>query len=828
MVTSGDDQDQIINNHHYSEGGIGGSSEAISPSQLPLSVPPTNSSTLNTSTLNTSGNTFNGTNANNLSAIPPTAISTKTLLRSGSGSRGSIGRLSQTGMTSSNSFISGRSPSDTAVISTLVSLNTPNQKQRKCSISVPCNAPHSVQQHSTTPLGTPRRARVSIVVPCTVEDSLPSSARDDHQQHHHHIPSSGAVDGEEILIGEDEPRRTTPMTSFHPSIPDYSITTTNCSISQYAFGSTPTVTNNNDISHFHSDSFGENSMSNNNSHGDLRPQKLVPCLKDASTPLVGENSLSTPHDWSVTDAAQAARAKRISAFSVDSSGGGLVGVVLDQNVPPSPTNIDESFSPKVPSEVDPMGEVDTTNTTINTATEQNLAPSPPAENEEEVATPTPAVVEEDTSIIVTSASEPPQKPSSRVPLPTDSLSPEAKCALRARLFSSFLEEGVLLYRPHSKLTAFYDFFFLQRECTSGAFRRHYSSAFVQGVDDAVNAAKEANKASKSVLNAIMNPMDTKTTMTLFDTGEGGMGCFWLSAESERQWFAVSAPPQNPLAKALLPPTPPTAVVGGETPPPPPATSQYTPLSGAFFFPSSIDADEELTTNIVHPSNLCMFAVDVPPVPLGDYIARLISRMRCTLECFIYAMCLVRRVSSSAAFQHASWAAVQDARQRRRMAEQYARARGTPVPPASSSSSVASDMDKPLGWIPLTSRSVHRLFLTALVISAKMRNDRYYGMSTYAEVTGVSKQDLIGMEVALLTSLQFTAAVPTTEYLDMLFSLRHHCSLLAHSKQQGWAAQAWVSLIEHFTLPSVESLESELAAYETQLNHTLNLNQRRET
>eukprot|EP00658_Telonema_sp_P-2_P074959 TRINITY_DN64308_c0_g1_i1.p1 TRINITY_DN64308_c0_g1~~TRINITY_DN64308_c0_g1_i1.p1 ORF type:complete len:121 (+),score=35.78 TRINITY_DN64308_c0_g1_i1:59-421(+) len=110
------------------------------------------------------------------------------------------------------------------------------------------------------------------------------------------------------------------------------------------------------------------------------------------------------------------------------------------------------------------------------------------------------------------------------------------------------------YRPHSKLTAFYDFFFLQRECTSGAFRRHYSSAFVQGVDDAVNAAKEANKASKSVLNAIMNPMDTKTTMTLFDTGEGGMGCFWLSAESERQWFAVSAPPQNPLAKALLPPT----------------------------------------------------------------------------------------------------------------------------------------------------------------------------------------------------------------------------------------------------------------------------------
>ena len=638
------------------------------------------------------------------------------------------------------------------------------------------------------------------------------------------MPETRALDGggSDMLLGEDEPRRTTPMTSFHPSIPDGSITTTNCSISQYAFGSTPTVTNN-DISQFHSDSFGDGSMSNNNSHIELRPQKLVPCSRGASTPMVGENSLSTPHDWSFSDVA--ARAKRVSAFSVESNSG-AIGVSLDQNVPPSPTKIDESFSPTAPSEVDPLAEKDTVDAT---STEQTTVAVPakddqPAitiqQDEETVITNPPAVVVEAKDKDTVTSEPPQQKPSSsRVPLPTDGLTPEAKCALRARLFSSFLEEGVLLYRPHSKLTAFYDFFFLQRECTSSAFRRHYSSAFVQGVDDAVNAAKEANKASKSVLNAIMNPMDTKTTMALFDTSEGGMGCFWLSAESERQWFAVSAPPQNPLAKALLPPVSP-AVDG---------SPQYTPFTGAFFFPSTIDADEELTTNIVHPSNLCMFAVDVPPVPLGDYIARLISRMRCTLECFIYAMCLVRRVSSSAAFQHASWAAVQEARQRRRMAEQYARARGTPVPPASSSSSsVASDMDKPQGWIPLTSRSVHRLFLTALVISAKMRNDRYYGMSTYAEVTGVSKQDLIGMEVALLTSLQFTAAVPTTEYLDMLFSLRHHCSLLAHSKQQGWAAQAWVSLIEHFTLPSVESLESELAAYETQLNHTLNLSQRRET
>ena len=39
-------------------------------------------------------------------------------------------------------------------------------------------------------------------------------------------------------------------------------------------------------------------------------------------------------------------------------------------------------------------------------------------------------------------------------------------------------------------------------------------------------------------------------------------------------------------------------------------------------------------------------------------------------------------------------------------------------------------------IPVTTRSIHRLLLTALVVSAKMRDDKYYSTAHYAKVGGV--------------------------------------------------------------------------------------------
>lgn len=759
--------------------------------------------------LNTSGNTPNRS-AQQLSgaAMPPIGHTAKGLPRCGSGSRGSSTRLgSVAGLTNSASFHSGRTPSDVA--------NGGGGGGSHTSGSSPSHKSgfffKGVGGHTgVSPVGTPRRARVSLVVPCSVEEptdpssgpqsmrtpSTPPTNTDDSSNHNRNEDSSLSIDGNPSSGGvAHRGRVTTPLTTFHPSIPvDSSIT--NCSVSQYAYTGTPLVNDRLHSTQF-SDSFGDGSSSHNVSSTDPRPKRLVPCAKAAS---LSDASLSTPH--STTNSSYQQRLKRFSTVSVESAG----GPTPIPNLPTSPAAAAAQFDVSVSTrpDVDPSQDdrSDPANQSdVAISREDQSITAAEANNSSET---------EHDAVAATKEAPLPLVPSPKVrpAPPTEVLSSETKCIIRARLFASFLEEGVLLYRPHSKLTSFYDFSFLQRESTAGAFRRHYCSAFVQGPEDAVAAVKEAHRASRAVLDAIMNPMDTKATLALFDTNsESGLGCFWLGAESERQWFTVSAPPEYPLAQCLQPRL---------------SSSTHTPHTGAFFFPSFVDADESLTTRIVHPNNLCMFAVDVPPVSLSDYMARLISRMRCTLECFVYAMCLVRRVSSSAAFQHASWAAVQEARQQRRIADHIAKVKGL-IPPAHSSS-VAQDMDKPMGWIPLTTRSVHRLFLTALVVSAKMRNDRYFGMTTYAEVTGVSKADLIGMEVALLTNLQYTAAVSTSEYTDMLFSLRHHCSLLAHSKHQDWAAQAWVSLIEHFTLPPVGAFEAELAAYEDQLQRTLSAHQ----
>lgn len=104
----------------------------------------------------------------------------------------------------------------------------------------------------------------------------------------------------------------------------------------------------------------------------------------------------------------------------------------------------------------------------------------------------------------------------------------------------------------------------------------------------------------------------------------------------------------------------------------------------------------------------------PGISLRKYVDRLANYMRCTPECFIYALAYIRRMVDSG--------------------------------------------------FPLHARSVHRTILTALVVAAKTRDDHYYSMTYYAQVGGVAGADLNSMELRfLLDAIEFRAEVSVQEY-----------------------------------------------------------------
>lgn len=104
----------------------------------------------------------------------------------------------------------------------------------------------------------------------------------------------------------------------------------------------------------------------------------------------------------------------------------------------------------------------------------------------------------------------------------------------------------------------------------------------------------------------------------------------------------------------------------------------------------------------------------PGITIRKYVERLVNYMRCTPECFVFALAYARRAVD-------------------------------------------------LGF-PLHLRSVHRLLLTACVVAAKTRDDHYYAMVYYAQVGGVTTGDLNSMELRfLLDVIDFRADVSVQEY-----------------------------------------------------------------
>lgn len=123
-----------------------------------------------------------------------------------------------------------------------------------------------------------------------------------------------------------------------------------------------------------------------------------------------------------------------------------------------------------------------------------------------------------------------------------------------------------------------------------------------------------------------------------------------------------------------------------------------------------------------------FHASSPPViSVADYLQRLLRYMYCSDECYVLALIYLDRI----------------------------RERTT--------------------WLEVNSRSIHRLFLTGVVVAAKFFEDKYYKNSYYCKVGGISNQELNSLEYNFLRYLDFNLYVSEdeyTRYFDTLMTFAH--------------------------------------------------------
>ena len=66
-------------------------------------------------------------------------------------------------------------------------------------------------------------------------------------------------------------------------------------------------------------------------------------------------------------------------------------------------------------------------------------------------------------------------------------------------------------------------------------------------------------------------------------------------------------------------------------------------------------------------------------------------------------------------------------------------------------------------VPVISRTIHRLVITAILVSAKMTDDFSFSNSSYAQIGGVSTKELARLEVCFLNMLDYKLFISTEEY-----------------------------------------------------------------
>jgi len=77
-------------------------------------------------------------------------------------------------------------------------------------------------------------------------------------------------------------------------------------------------------------------------------------------------------------------------------------------------------------------------------------------------------------------------------------------------------------------------------------------------------------------------------------------------------------------------------------------------------------------------------------------------------------------------------------------------------------------------IEVNNHSIYRLYIAAVIVSAKLRDDVYYTIPFYAQVGGVQPTELRKMELSFLLMLQWNTSVSLDEYLAMLSNLSQAC------------------------------------------------------
>ena len=103
-----------------------------------------------------------------------------------------------------------------------------------------------------------------------------------------------------------------------------------------------------------------------------------------------------------------------------------------------------------------------------------------------------------------------------------------------------------------------------------------------------------------------------------------------------------------------------------------------------------DKSESPPTSFEYFSTVCE-----PSISFLDYVTHVVARVKCSPECFIFALAYLSRISRAG--------------------------------------------------FPMTTLTVHRLFITAVVIAIKIRDDFFQNMSFYASVGGIEAKDLVTME-----------------------------------------------------------------------------------
>lgn len=105
---------------------------------------------------------------------------------------------------------------------------------------------------------------------------------------------------------------------------------------------------------------------------------------------------------------------------------------------------------------------------------------------------------------------------------------------------------------------------------------------------------------------------------------------------------------------------------------------------------------------------------VPQITMWDYLKRIAKYSACSPECFIIAIIYLDRYVAAT-------------------------------------------------QIALTFRNIHRLTITAVMVSAKLRDDVYYANSYYASIGGVSNAELNILEVEFLSIIGWDTWVEPSQY-----------------------------------------------------------------